>query len=172
MMGFGKSKAKPADPSENKVRFADVAGAEEEKQELDRKVQTDKSSKDDSLVSLVGGASNKVTGFETQVISNDPIMESLQKAADKTKTEITTKPEASNFWGNIFVRNSLFYVIVVLGIMGLIYWVAGPSQTTSTKTISTSTFMTELRDKKIKTITIQPGAGVYDVKGELQATVP
>ena len=48
-----------------------------------------------------------------------------------------------------FVRNSLFYVIVVLGIMGLIYWVAGPTQTSNTKTISTSTFMTELRDKKI-----------------------
>ena len=49
-----------------------------------------------------------------------------------------------------FVRNSLFYVIVVLGIMGLIYWVAGPSQTSNTKTISTSKFMTELRDKKSK----------------------
>src|SRR5699024_10024083 len=34
MMGMGKSKAKPADPSENKKRFKDVAGAEEEKQEL------------------------------------------------------------------------------------------------------------------------------------------
>jgi cell division protease FtsH len=34
VMSFGKSKAKPSDPKENKVRFADVAGAEEEKQEL------------------------------------------------------------------------------------------------------------------------------------------
>lgn len=68
-----------------------------------------------------------------------------------------------------FVRNSLFYVIVVLGIMGLIYWVAGPSQSTNTKTISTSDFMTELRDNKIKNVTIQPGAGVYDVKGEYKA---
>lgn len=34
MMSFGKSKAKPSDPKENKVRFDDVAGAEEEKQEL------------------------------------------------------------------------------------------------------------------------------------------
>ena len=65
-----------------------------------------------------------------------------------------------------FVRNSLFYVIVVLGIMGLIYWVAGPTQTSNTKTISTSTFMTELRDKKIDKVTIQPGDGVYNVKGE------
>ncbi|QEA57076.1 ATP-dependent metallopeptidase FtsH/Yme1/Tma family protein [Weissella hellenica] len=65
-----------------------------------------------------------------------------------------------------FVRNSLFYVIVVLGIMGLIYWVAGPTQTSNTKTISTSTFMTELRDKKIDKVTIQPGNGVYDIKGE------
>lgn len=34
VMNFGKSKAKPADPKSNKVRFSDVAGAEEEKQEL------------------------------------------------------------------------------------------------------------------------------------------
>ncbi|KFN89245.1 ATP-dependent zinc metalloprotease FtsH [Tetragenococcus muriaticus] len=34
MMNFGKSKAKEADKSANKVRFSDVAGAEEEKQEL------------------------------------------------------------------------------------------------------------------------------------------
>ena len=82
-----------------------------------RKAQTDKSSKDDSLVSLVGGASNKVTGFETQVISNDPIMESLQKAADKTKTEITTKPEASNFWGNMAI--SFLPILLMIGVFYL-----------------------------------------------------
>ena len=34
VMSFGKSKAKPADAKENRVRFSDVAGEEEEKQEL------------------------------------------------------------------------------------------------------------------------------------------
>ncbi|ORN03618.1 ATP-dependent zinc metalloprotease FtsH [Lentilactobacillus parabuchneri] len=34
VMSFGKSKAKPADSKQNKVRFSDVAGEEEEKQEL------------------------------------------------------------------------------------------------------------------------------------------
>ena len=34
VMNFGKSKAKPADSKQNKVRFSDVAGEEEEKQEL------------------------------------------------------------------------------------------------------------------------------------------
>jgi cell division protease FtsH len=34
VMNFGKSKAKQADKKANKVRFSDVAGAEEEKQEL------------------------------------------------------------------------------------------------------------------------------------------
>ncbi len=34
MMSFGKSKAKPIDKKKNKVRFSDVAGEEEEKQEL------------------------------------------------------------------------------------------------------------------------------------------
>lgn len=34
MMNFGRSHVKPQDPSKNKVRFSDVAGEEEEKQEL------------------------------------------------------------------------------------------------------------------------------------------
>ncbi|UQS84020.1 ATP-dependent zinc metalloprotease FtsH [Bombilactobacillus thymidiniphilus] len=34
IMSFGKSQTKPIDPKKNKVRFSDVAGAEEEKQEL------------------------------------------------------------------------------------------------------------------------------------------
>lgn len=34
VMNFGKAKAKPVDKKNNKVRFSDVAGAEEEKQEL------------------------------------------------------------------------------------------------------------------------------------------
>ena len=34
IMSFGKSQTKPVDPKKNKVRFSDVAGAEEEKQEL------------------------------------------------------------------------------------------------------------------------------------------
>lgn len=34
VMNFGKSKAKPVEKKNNKVRFSDVAGAEEEKQEL------------------------------------------------------------------------------------------------------------------------------------------
>lgn len=34
MMNFGKTKVKPSDPKKNKVRFSDVAGEEEEKQEL------------------------------------------------------------------------------------------------------------------------------------------
>jgi len=34
VMSFGKSKAKPVEKKNNKVRFSDVAGAEEEKQEL------------------------------------------------------------------------------------------------------------------------------------------
>ncbi|MGR3742264.1 ATP-dependent zinc metalloprotease FtsH [Companilactobacillus sp. DQM5] len=34
MMNFGKTQVKPQDPKKNRVRFSDVAGAEEEKQEL------------------------------------------------------------------------------------------------------------------------------------------
>ena len=45
MMSFSKSKAKPSDPKDNKVRFSDVAGAEEEKQELVEVVEFLKSPK-------------------------------------------------------------------------------------------------------------------------------
>ncbi|WP_072152430.1 ATP-dependent zinc metalloprotease FtsH [Weissella viridescens] len=65
-----------------------------------------------------------------------------------------------------FVRNSLFYVILALGFLGLFYWVAGPTQTTTTKTTTTSQFVTDLKDNKIKKITVQPGAGVYEITGE------
>ncbi|RRG17453.1 ATP-dependent metallopeptidase FtsH/Yme1/Tma family protein [Weissella viridescens] len=65
-----------------------------------------------------------------------------------------------------FVRNSLFYVILALGFLGLFYWVAGPTQTTTTKTTTTSQFVTDLKNEKIKKITVQPGAGVYEITGE------
>ena len=39
MMGFGKSRARQTDPSKNKVTFNDVAGADEEKEELAEIVQ-------------------------------------------------------------------------------------------------------------------------------------
>lgn len=65
-----------------------------------------------------------------------------------------------------FVRNSLFYVILALGFLGLFYWVAGPTQTTTTKTTTTSQFVTDLKDNKIKKITVRPGAGVYEITGE------
>ena len=39
MMGFGKSRARQMDPSKNKVSFKDVAGADEEKEELAEIVQ-------------------------------------------------------------------------------------------------------------------------------------
>ncbi|MBP3411122.1 MAG: AAA family ATPase, partial [Clostridia bacterium] len=39
MMGFGKSRARQTDPSQNKVTFRDVAGADEEKEELQEVVQ-------------------------------------------------------------------------------------------------------------------------------------
>ncbi|WEV54241.1 ATP-dependent zinc metalloprotease FtsH [Leuconostocaceae bacterium ESL0723] len=46
MMGaFGKSKAKPSDPKDNKVRFDNVAGADEEKEELVEVVEFLKSPK-------------------------------------------------------------------------------------------------------------------------------
>ena len=39
MMGFGKSRARQTDPAHNKVTFKDVAGADEEKEELQEIVQ-------------------------------------------------------------------------------------------------------------------------------------
>ncbi len=66
---------------------------------------------------------------------------------------------------NNFVKNGLFYVIVILGIIGLIYLVAGPTNSNGTENISTTKFIAQLKDKKIKKFTMKPAAGVYDVDG-------
>ncbi|AVH75323.1 ATP-dependent zinc metalloprotease FtsH [Weissella koreensis] len=65
-----------------------------------------------------------------------------------------------------FVRKSLFYVIMLLAVLGLVYWVIGPKDTNTVKKIETSTFIKQLNEKKIKSIEIKPGAGVYDIKGD------
>ncbi|AOT57048.1 ATP-dependent zinc metalloprotease FtsH [Weissella soli] len=78
---------------------------------------------------------------------------------------MNNRPNGNGGNGNNFVRNSLFYVIVILAILGLVYWFAGPTQSTSVKKVTTSEFITQMKDKQIKSIEIQPGAGVYDITG-------
>ena len=78
---------------------------------------------------------------------------------------MNNRPNGNGGNGNNFVRNSLFYMIVILAILGLVYWFAGPTQSTSVKKVTTSEFITQMKDKQIKSIEIQPGAGVYDITG-------
>lgn len=67
---------------------------------------------------------------------------------------------------NGFAHNVLFYAIIFLCIMGIAYFFFGGSSTdTQSKNVSQSTFVTELKDNKVKSFQLQPDGGVYKITG-------
>ena len=66
---------------------------------------------------------------------------------------------------NGLFRNSLFYIVVFLLIMGVIYFFSGSSTGTQTQEIQSSQFVRNLKDNKVKNFSIQPAGGVYKVSG-------
>lgn len=65
-----------------------------------------------------------------------------------------------------FAHNVLFYAIIFLCIMGIAYFFFGGSSTdTQSKNVSQSTFVTELKDNKVKSFQLQPDGGVYKITG-------
>ncbi|MGY3778683.1 ATP-dependent zinc metalloprotease FtsH [Isobaculum melis] len=68
---------------------------------------------------------------------------------------------------NKIFKNSIFYIIVFLGIAGLISWATGSGiGGGQTKNITASEFQNQLKEGDIKEFTIQPTGGVYQIKGE------
>lgn len=68
---------------------------------------------------------------------------------------------------NRIFKNSIFYIIVFLGIAGLISWATGSGiGGAQTKNITASEFQNQLKEGEIKEFTIQPTGGVYQIKGE------
>ncbi len=72
----------------------------------------------------------------------------------------------NNRKNNGFAHNVLFYAIIFLCIMGIAYFFFGGSSTdTQSKSVSQSTFVTELKDNKVKSFQLQPDGGVYKITG-------
>ncbi|WP_294975691.1 ATP-dependent zinc metalloprotease FtsH [uncultured Leuconostoc sp.] len=64
-----------------------------------------------------------------------------------------------------FLKSSIFYVFIFLAVVGMIYGLFGNDKSTS-KTLTSSEFLKALSDKDLKSITVQPGNGVYNISGE------
>lgn len=72
----------------------------------------------------------------------------------------------NNRKNNGFAHNVLFYAIIFLCIMGIAYFFFGGSSTdTQSKNVSQSTFVTELKNNKVKSFQLQPDGGVYKITG-------
>ncbi|KLD60733.1 hypothetical protein WP50_07890, partial [Lactiplantibacillus plantarum] len=104
VMNFGKTKAKPADSKQNKVRFSDVAGEEEEKQELVEVVEFLKDPR--KFVSLGARIPSGVL---------------LDKLAAKHDVKVTAKAEeSSGIWVTL-----LMYIAPVILMLFLFYMMMG-----------------------------------------------
>lgn len=64
-----------------------------------------------------------------------------------------------------FLKSSVFYIFIFLAVVGMIYGLFGNDKSSS-KTLTSSEFMKALNDKELKSITLQPGNGIYNVSGE------
>ncbi|ANK59006.1 ATP-dependent zinc metalloprotease FtsH [Loigolactobacillus backii] len=67
---------------------------------------------------------------------------------------------------NGLFRNSLFYIVIFLALMGVIYFFTNGQSNTQSKEIQSSAFVTQLKDNKIKNFSVQPNNGVYKITGE------
>jgi cell division protease FtsH len=85
-----------------------------------KKAQSDKDANNDAFTSLLGGSSKKANSFETKLVGSDNIVADVQKAADASKTDVTTKPQPSNFWGTLAVT-----MLPLLLMVGLFYLMMG-----------------------------------------------
>ncbi|WP_220740908.1 ATP-dependent zinc metalloprotease FtsH [Leuconostoc miyukkimchii] len=64
-----------------------------------------------------------------------------------------------------FLKSSIFYIFIFLAVVGMIYGLFGNDKSTS-KTLTSSEFLKALNDKDLKSITVQPANGVYNISGE------
>lgn len=66
---------------------------------------------------------------------------------------------------NGLFRNSLFYIVIFLGIMGALYYVFGNHSNSQSQQIQSSQFITELKKGNVKSFTMQPSGSTYKVSG-------
>src|SRR5699024_6816193 len=64
-----------------------------------------------------------------------------------------------------FFNSSLFYILVFLGIIGLAQMFSSNRATESTESITSTEFVQYLEDDRVEKYSIQPTAGVYEIRG-------
>ncbi|MFC6202288.1 ATP-dependent zinc metalloprotease FtsH [Lactiplantibacillus nangangensis] len=67
---------------------------------------------------------------------------------------------------NGLFRNSLFYILIFLSLMGIIYFFFGNNSSSQTQNIRYSEFVKQLDKDNVKNVSIQPSGGVYKVTGQ------
>lgn len=66
---------------------------------------------------------------------------------------------------NIF-RNSLFYILVFIVIVGVASMITGGNNTSNQVNISSTEFIQRLEEDQVQSFSLQPSAGVYKVEGQ------
>ncbi len=64
-----------------------------------------------------------------------------------------------------FLNSSLFYIIVFIGLIGLIQLFTNNTGPESTESVSTTEFVQYLEDDRVEQYSIQPVGGVYEISG-------
>ena len=64
-----------------------------------------------------------------------------------------------------FLNSSLFYIIVFVGIIGLVQLFTNDNGPESTESVSTTEFVQYLEDDRVEEYSIQPVGGVYEING-------
>ncbi|TMU82969.1 ATP-dependent metallopeptidase FtsH/Yme1/Tma family protein [Bacillus sp. BHET2] len=67
---------------------------------------------------------------------------------------------------NRIFRNTIFYLLVFLVIIGVVSYFSNNNE--PTKNIEYSTFINNLEEGDVSSFSIQPGRGVYEVKGQME----
>ncbi len=71
---------------------------------------------------------------------------------------------------NGLVKNSLFYIVIFLGIMGALYYFVGNRGGAQSQQIQSSQFITELKKNNVKEFTMQPAGSTYRITGTYKKT--
>ncbi|KRN08845.1 ATP-dependent zinc metalloprotease FtsH [Liquorilactobacillus mali] len=67
---------------------------------------------------------------------------------------------------NGLFRNSLFYIVIFLGVMGMLYYFFGGKTSSQSQQIQSSQFISELKKDNIKDFTMQPSGSTYKITGD------
>lgn len=67
-----------------------------------------------------------------------------------------------------FLKNSLFYILVFVGIIGIASWLVDDKQLGTSQNLSANEFVQYMEDDRISKFSIQPKGGIYEIQGKLR----